>query len=171
MISLSPHLRTPSSPPPPPFSPSLISRTVSVEVKHHVYLIELRSFCLPAQQRLTTGPHRLTAMVTYSTPRRWSILSHPDLISSVGPPARGHGKGQRLHLPLTFASTTCQVNWNRKCSGKRYCLGEISACSCWRWHCVRAQHSGTNTTWSRCLGVYCAGLPKILSKYDLPVRF
>ena len=35
IISLSPHLHTPFS----PFSPSLISHTVSVEVKHHVYLL------------------------------------------------------------------------------------------------------------------------------------
>ena len=34
IISLSPHLCTPF----PPFSPSLISHTVSVDVKHHVYL-------------------------------------------------------------------------------------------------------------------------------------
>ena len=33
IISLSPHLHTPF----PPFSPSLISLTVSVDVKHHVY--------------------------------------------------------------------------------------------------------------------------------------
>ena len=32
IISFSPHLHT-------PFSPSLISRTVSVDVKHHVYLL------------------------------------------------------------------------------------------------------------------------------------
>ena len=35
IVSLSPHLHTPF----PPFSPSLISRTVSVDVKHHVYLV------------------------------------------------------------------------------------------------------------------------------------
>ena len=35
IISLFPNLHTPS---PPPFSPSLISRMVSVDVKHHVYL-------------------------------------------------------------------------------------------------------------------------------------
>ena len=35
VISLSPHLHTPF----PPCSPSLISRTVSVDVKHHVYLL------------------------------------------------------------------------------------------------------------------------------------
>ena len=34
IISLSPHLHTPF----PHFSPSLVSRTVSVDVKHHVYL-------------------------------------------------------------------------------------------------------------------------------------
>ena len=39
IISLSPHFHTPS--PPPPFSPSLISRTVSVDVKHHVYLLTI----------------------------------------------------------------------------------------------------------------------------------
>ena len=32
----SPHLRTPF----PPFSPSLMSLVVSVDVKHHVYLLE-----------------------------------------------------------------------------------------------------------------------------------
>ena len=37
IISLSPHLHTPF----PPFSPSLISRTVSVDVKHHVYRVTL----------------------------------------------------------------------------------------------------------------------------------
>ena len=37
IISLSSHLRTPF----PTFSPSLISRTVSVDVKHHVYLLTL----------------------------------------------------------------------------------------------------------------------------------
>ena len=31
----------PTSIPLPPFSPSLISRTVSVDVKHHVYLLNL----------------------------------------------------------------------------------------------------------------------------------
>ena len=36
IISLSPHLHTPF----PPFSPSLISLTVSVDVKHHAYLKE-----------------------------------------------------------------------------------------------------------------------------------
>ena len=35
IISLFPHLHTPFH----PFSPSLISRTVSVDVKHHVYLL------------------------------------------------------------------------------------------------------------------------------------
>ena len=35
VISLSPNLHTPF----PPFSPSLISRTVSVDVKHHIYLL------------------------------------------------------------------------------------------------------------------------------------
>ena len=35
IISLSPHLHTSSS----PFSPSLISLMVSVDVKHHVYLL------------------------------------------------------------------------------------------------------------------------------------
>ena len=35
ILSLSPHLHTPF----PTFSPSLISRTVSVDVKHHVYLL------------------------------------------------------------------------------------------------------------------------------------
>ena len=35
IISLSSHLRTPF----PTFSQSLISRTVSVDVKHHVYLL------------------------------------------------------------------------------------------------------------------------------------
>ena len=35
IISFSTHLHTPF----PPFSPSLISRTVSVDVKHHVYLL------------------------------------------------------------------------------------------------------------------------------------
>ena len=39
IISLSPHLHTPF----PPFSPSLISRTVSVDVKHHVYLKEKKA--------------------------------------------------------------------------------------------------------------------------------
>ena len=34
-VSLSPHLHTPF----PPFSPSLISRTVSVDIKHHVYVL------------------------------------------------------------------------------------------------------------------------------------
>ena len=37
IISLSHHLHT-------PFSPSLISRTVSVDVKHHVYLLQLLGF-------------------------------------------------------------------------------------------------------------------------------
>ena len=40
IISLFPH---PLHNPFPPFSPSLISHTVSVDVKHHVYLSELRS--------------------------------------------------------------------------------------------------------------------------------
>ena len=35
IISLSPHLHTPF----PPFSPSLINLMVSVDVKHHVYLL------------------------------------------------------------------------------------------------------------------------------------
>ena len=35
IISLFPHLHTPF----PPFSPSLISLVVSVDVKHHVYLL------------------------------------------------------------------------------------------------------------------------------------
>ena len=35
IISLSPHLHTPF----PPFSPSLISLLVSVDVKHHIYLL------------------------------------------------------------------------------------------------------------------------------------
>ena len=37
IISLSPHLHT-------PFSPSLISRTVSVDVKHHAYLLSKREW-------------------------------------------------------------------------------------------------------------------------------
>ena len=36
ILSLSPHLHNPS--PPPPFSPSLMSLMVSVEIEHHVYL-------------------------------------------------------------------------------------------------------------------------------------
>ena len=36
LCSCSPHLHTP-----PPFSPSLTSRTVSVDVKHHVYLLTI----------------------------------------------------------------------------------------------------------------------------------
>ena len=43
MISLSPHLHNPS---PPPFSPSLISRTVSVDVTHHVYWLQTCYFTL-----------------------------------------------------------------------------------------------------------------------------
>ena len=35
IISLFPHFHTPF----PPFSPSLVSRAVSVDVKHHVYLL------------------------------------------------------------------------------------------------------------------------------------
>ena len=38
IISLSPHLHTPF----PPFSPSLISLMVSVDVKHHVYLVTVQ---------------------------------------------------------------------------------------------------------------------------------
>ena len=38
IISLSPHRHTPFAPPPLPFSPSLLSLMVSVDVKHHVYL-------------------------------------------------------------------------------------------------------------------------------------
>ena len=40
IISLSPHLHTPF-PPSPTFSPSLISLTVSVDVKHNVYLLQV----------------------------------------------------------------------------------------------------------------------------------
>ena len=49
IISFFPHLHTPS---PPPFSPSLINLMVSVDVKHHVYLLLLKQivfgfvFCL-----------------------------------------------------------------------------------------------------------------------------
>ena len=42
IISLSPHLHTPF----PPISPSLISRTVSVDVKHHVYLFTSPRRCV-----------------------------------------------------------------------------------------------------------------------------
>ena len=41
IISLSPNLHTPF----PLFSPSLISRTVSVDVKHHVYLLTGLALC------------------------------------------------------------------------------------------------------------------------------
>ena len=40
IISLFPHLHTA---PPPPFSLSLVSLMVSVDVKHHVYLLRVRS--------------------------------------------------------------------------------------------------------------------------------
>ena len=46
VISLSPHLHTPS-----PFSPSLISLTVSVDVKHHVYLLLLSCHCEKTSNR------------------------------------------------------------------------------------------------------------------------
>ena len=51
IISLSPHLRTPSHS--TPFSPSLISLTVSVDVKHHVYLLMTVSSnnCFPSKQK------------------------------------------------------------------------------------------------------------------------
>ena len=43
IISLIPHLHTPF----PPFSQSLISRTVSVDVKHHVYFLPASAFGKP----------------------------------------------------------------------------------------------------------------------------
>ena len=42
IVSLSSHLHAPF----PLFSPSLISLMVSVDVKHHVYLLTLKPFCL-----------------------------------------------------------------------------------------------------------------------------
>ena len=42
IISLFPHLHTPPPPPPPPPSPSLISLMVSVDVKHHVYILGVK---------------------------------------------------------------------------------------------------------------------------------
>ena len=38
IISVFPHLHSPAPPALPPFSPALISRMVSVDIKHHVYL-------------------------------------------------------------------------------------------------------------------------------------
>ena len=46
ITSLSPHLHTPFPPPPPPFSPSLIGRTVFVDVKHHVYCHNQNDSCI-----------------------------------------------------------------------------------------------------------------------------
>ena len=48
IISLSPHFQTPF----PPFSPSLISLVLSVDVKHHVYLLEV-IFLQPLYQLVT----------------------------------------------------------------------------------------------------------------------
>ena len=59
IISLSPHLHTPF----PPFSPSLINRTVSVDVKHHVYLF----FTLMNMYTVTACAWRAPGIVTVST--------------------------------------------------------------------------------------------------------
>ena len=44
-IGITPLFPPPPPPPTPPFSPSLISRMVSVDVKHHVYLLTNKASC------------------------------------------------------------------------------------------------------------------------------
>ena len=65
-ISLSPPTSIP--PPPPTFSPSLISLMVSVDVKHHVYL-------LTSVPLLTPGPKpRVQALCTSSLQPSWCTI-------------------------------------------------------------------------------------------------
>ena len=73
-ISLFPHLHNPF----PPFSPSLISRTVSVDVKHHVYLLcsLLRPSTVHRQSPVDLVSKRcFTSTETIRTVREWGAQS------------------------------------------------------------------------------------------------
>ena len=69
IISLSPHLHTPF--PLPPFSPSLINLMVSVDVKHHVYLLYLLTVaCMCFSAINGSGPAYLSELLHVYTPSR-----------------------------------------------------------------------------------------------------
>ena len=87
IISLSPHLHTR---PPPPFSPSLISCTVSVDVKHHVYgLSVLTSLMVSADLR------QYWTMLTH-----WSQLVPNNYFSRHPRTHNSSGHEEPLLLPL-----------------------------------------------------------------------
>ena len=70
IISLFLHLHTPS---PPPFSPSLISLMISVDVKHHVYLLAAGDTCgkaAPTLQALVYDILLPTSVITACLCRR-----------------------------------------------------------------------------------------------------
>ena len=76
IISLSPHLHTP---PPQPFSPSLISLMVSVDVKHHGYL--LTSASRVQELCKSRGGHPglpvlMSLMVCVDVKQHWILLTH-----------------------------------------------------------------------------------------------
>ena len=78
ILSLSPHLHTPF----PPFSPSLISLTVSVDVKHHVHsaveadLVAFLSRCARAGGTGCASPTTALSVAT-SWAARWSTTTSP----------------------------------------------------------------------------------------------
>ena len=68
IISLSPHLHT------PPFSPSLISRTVSVDVKRHVYLLYRNK---SQHRKLTLEKKILPPFLQYGKNKtKWRNMEH-----------------------------------------------------------------------------------------------
>ena len=69
MVSLFPHLHTVF----PSFSPSLISLMVSVDVKHHVYFVELLT--------LHTHTHKHTSMNTHTSYKLYNTGKEADSAS------------------------------------------------------------------------------------------
>ena len=64
-------IKSPSSPtsiPPPPLSPSLISLMVSVDVKHHVYLLTLLCLFWLSAESLTKMRDNPVRIAQYSFP-------------------------------------------------------------------------------------------------------
>ena len=78
IISLSPHLHTSSS----PFSPSLIILMVSVDVKHHVYLLTCsiatsHSSGAVWKSRWSSWAVRLTSLLVFVDVKNyWTVLRH-----------------------------------------------------------------------------------------------
>ena len=107
IISLSPHLHTPFS----PFSPSLISRTVSVDVKHHVYLLMEGADRVAGQLR---GDRECHFSGVTKSGRVWRKVPESDA-RSVCPQittfeAKGEPKQIRTEVPLLMMMSWCLMS-------------------------------------------------------------